>query len=112
MGGFTTLLLFGLMAIGYKNRIERKTFEQSLRTQTNSLDSNSKETLKVLQAQQEQQQKIIDRLQNLETIVTSEAWDAIKDGESKEVIDLLLNENESEDISSDEKAKKIAKKVR
>lgn len=112
MAGVVSIALFAMIAIGAMTRRDFKSLDKNLYDTKSELREDAKELLQSLKESKEQQDRIINRLQNLETIVTSEAWDAIKDGEDAETIQLLMDEEEEQAPSPEEVAKHIAKKVR
>ena len=112
MGALTSLILFGMMYFGVKNSRQIDSLGINVSSSTSEMRHNQEKLLKSLESNQEQQESILTRLQNLETIVTSEAWDAIKQKESPEHIELLLNNEEDEKLSSEEKTQHIAKRIK
>lgn len=108
-----TGLIFGLMALGVRNRRDVKEMGDSLDSKAASMDASARALLEELKDNKEQQSAILERLKNLETIVTSEMWDVIQKNEVPESVDHLLEINEDPtDITNEEKVKNIAKKVR
>lgn len=112
MGAITSLILFGMMYFGAKSRKQIDTLGKNVNTSTTEMKKNQEEVLKSLKSNQKQQENILTRLQNLETIVTSEAWDAINKKEDQEHIELLLKDDEEEEIGSEEKTQHIAKRIK
>ena len=70
------------------------------------------EVQKTLKSSKIKQERILKRLENLETIVTSEAWDAIQAGEDEKTIGLHLNDEEENMPDTEEAAQRMAKKIR
>lgn len=68
--------------------------------------------MKALKKSEEEKGKILEHLQNLEAIVTSEAWESIQNGEGAEGTQLHIEEAEPEELNDSDKAAKIAKRVR
>jgi len=112
VGSFTSLILFSMIYFGAKNRKQIDNLGKNVNSSTSEMKNNLEKVLNSLKSNQEQQENILSRLQNLETIVTSEAWEAIKKKEDPEYIDLLLKDDEEEEISSEEKTQNIAKKIK
>lgn len=108
----TAFLLFGMIYFGAKNNKQINDLGKNVDNSTSTMKSNLKKIMDSLESNQEQQKNILNRLENLETIVTSETWDAIKKGESKEHIGLLLEDDEIDEISIEEKAQMIAKRIK
>lgn len=112
MGAFTSLILFGMIYFGTKNNKQMNALGDTMNSSNSEMKNNLQQAIKALETQTDQQQKILSRLKNLETIVTSEAWDAIKKGEDSERINLLLKDEEKEEMSSEEQAKNIAMRIK
>lgn len=112
MGALTSLILFGMMYFGAKNSKQIDTLGKNVHSSTSEMKDNLDKVLKSLESNQKQQENILTRLQNLETIVTSEAWEAINKKEDSEHIGLLLKDDEEEEISSEEKTQHIAKRIK
>jgi predicted PurR-regulated permease PerM len=112
MGAFTSLILFGMIYFGAKNNKQMNALGDTLNSSNSEMKNNLQQAVKTLETQTDQQQKILSRLKNLETIVTSEAWDAIKKGEDSEHVNLLLHDEELTEITSEEKAENIAKRIK
>jgi len=112
MCSFTSLILFGMIYFGAKSNKQMNALGDTMNSSNSEMKNNLHQVIKALDSQTDQQQKILSRLENLETIVTSEAWDAIKKGEDSEHINLLLEDEEQEEISSEEQAKNIAKRIK
>lgn len=111
-GLITTLMIFGMIIYGVKNQEKMSNLQKNLDTSAANLEGSAQEMLLALRESKEQQQGILNRLQNLEAIVASEAWDAIQAGEDEKKIDLLLEDKEENEPTPEEKAKIIAKRVR
>ncbi|MFY0684546.1 MAG: hypothetical protein JXR20_08340 [Balneola sp.] len=112
MGALTSLILFGMIYFGAKNSKQMDTLGKNVNSSTSEMKNNLEKVLNSIESNQEQQENILSRLQNLETIVTSEAWEAINKNEDPEYIDLLLKDDEEEEISSEEKTQNIAKRIK
>lgn len=108
----STLLLTGIIIIGARRTGEYKEIQENLSMKSSKLDSDTKALRKALQSSEAERKNILERLQNLEAIVTSEAYDAIKSGEEPENVRIYLDEEEPEETSDADKAAKIAKRVR
>lgn len=108
----TTLLIFGIIIYSVKSQKKMSNLQKNLDSSASHLEGSNRELLKTLNEHQKQQQRILRRLENLEAIVTSEAWDAIQSGEEEKKIQLHLKEVENEEPTLEEKADFIAKRVR
>lgn len=112
LGSLTTLALFGMIFYGIKNRKYMESLGENLDESTTVLKGDFKEIRRALEGNEKQQERILNRLQNLETIVTSEAWDAIQAGEDENTIGLHLNDEEEELPDAEEAARRIARKIK
>lgn len=106
------VLFMGILIFGVKKTSEFKAQEKILDKKAKNLESDSRELWEVLKRSEEEKMQILDRLQNLEAIVTSEAYEAIQSGEDEETVKLHLDEEETKDLNDSDKAAKIAKRVR
>ncbi|MFD2533437.1 hypothetical protein [Gracilimonas halophila] len=111
LGSLTALVLFGMIFYGIKNRKYMESLGENLDESTTVLKGDFKEIRRSLEGNEKQQERILKRLQNLETIVTSEAWDAIQAGEDENTIGLHLNDEEEEQPDAEEAARRIARKI-
>ncbi len=113
MSGMVSLVLFmGILIFGIKRSSEFKEQAKIIDKKARYLDSDTKALWKALKESEAEKENILERLQNLEAIVTSEAYEAIKSGEEPENIRLHLEEEETEETSDADKAATIAKRVR
>ncbi|XWN35946.1 MAG: hypothetical protein ROO71_08245 [Balneola sp.] len=111
-GSITTLILFAMIYFGAKSNKKMSDLDKSVSSTSSEMKDSLAKVLNSLEKNQDQQKKILTRLQNLETIVTSEAWEAIKEGKDSEHIDLLLEETDEQEISTEEKTEYIAKRIK
>jgi len=102
----------GILIFGVKKSSEFKELQKMLDRKAKYLDSNTTELWRAFKESEEENGKLLERLKNLEAIVTSEAYEAILSGEEPEKIKLHLEEEETEDLNDSDKAAKIAKRVR
>jgi hypothetical protein len=112
LGSLTALVLFGMIFYGIKNRKFMESLGENLDESTTVLKGDFKEIRRALEGNEKQQDRILKRLQNLETIVTSEAWDAIQAGEDENTIGLHLNDDDEELPDAEEAARRIARKIK
>ncbi len=112
MGMVSLLLLMGIIIFGTRKTSEYKELQKTLGKKSNELDSDTKALWKALKASESEKEKILERLQNLEAIVTSEAYESIKSGDEPENIRLHLEEEEPMELTDADKAAKIAKRIR
>lgn len=100
------LLVFGYSA--FEEWLEFKTEQRKIGSSTEEIEAE----LRALQQEwKAERERLNRRIQHLETIVTSEAWDrAHSDRTSQEP---LLDDVEPEDLSSqEEKAERLARRLR
>ena len=112
MAMVSLVLLMGIIIFGTRKSNEMKELEKTIGQKTGELGSNNEELWKALKESEAKNELLVERLQNLEAIVTSEAWDAIKSGEDAQNIHLHLEDEEVDDLEDAEKAARIAKRVR
>lgn len=112
MGMVSLVLLMGFIIFGTRKSSEIKDLEQQLGIKARHLMSEADELRLALQKSEEQKEKMLQRLQNLEAIVTSEAWEAITNGEEDEKIQLHLDDEESQELDDADKVARLAKRVR
>lgn len=112
LAGITSIFLFGMIYIGAKNRNQLESMESNLKESTSVMKGDFKEIIKALEGNDAQQERILKRLENLEIIVTSEAWDAIQAGAYQETINLHLEDEEEESFNSEEATQRIANKIK
>ncbi len=106
------VIFMGIVIFGGRKTAEYKELQKTLGKQTNDLDLNAKELWKALKKSEQEKEKILERLQNLEAIVTSEAYESIKAGEDTETIKLHLDEEAPKELKDSDKAANMAKRVR
>lgn len=111
-GSITTLILFAMIYFGAKSNKKMSDLDKSVSSTSSEMKESLVKVLNSLEKNQDQQQKVLTRLQNLETIVTSEAWEAIKEGKDSEHLDLLLEKTDEQEISTEEKTEHIAKRIK
>ena len=106
------VLLMGIIIFGTRRSNEYKEIEKTLGKKTRDIDSDTKELWIAFKKSEEEREKLVQRLQNLEAIVTSEAWESIQKGDESDHIKIHLQEQEKDELSDIEKAGKLAKRVR
>lgn len=112
MSMISLVLLMAIIVFGTRKSSEMKGLEKMLGEKTQDLESHSSELWRALKESEEEKEKILLRLQNLETIVTSEAWESINAGEDAQKIQLHLDEDKPEELNDADKAAKMVKKIR
>jgi len=110
------MLLMGMIVFGVRSRDQMRAIQEDLGMSATNLQGSVRDLLQALEESRNQQERITKRLENLETIVTSETWDALKDDEKSGRIPDLMKEEPSEELpqepSAEEKARRIARRVR
>ncbi len=111
------LSIFGLFGIGSKAWKERKVQEFMLAQQRGLSASQVREVLRdemdeAANATPAELQRAIERLENLEAIVTSQSWDVLQGGAEAKEQELLPGEEIRDPLSDTEKAKRLARRVR
>ena len=112
MAMVSLLLLMGFIIFGTKKSNEMKTLEKTFGKQSEDVKDYIKQLQSELKESKAEKQNILARLKNLEAIVTSEAYEAIKSGEESSTIGLHLENEEVEELDDAQKAANIAKRVR
>ncbi|MAO63988.1 MAG: hypothetical protein CL666_03220 [Balneola sp.] len=111
MGMFSLVMLITVIIFGTRKSSEMKALENMLAEKTKLLNSDTNALRKALIKSEEEKEQILHRLQNLEAIVTSEAWEFKKGGDDQR-IQLDLHDDELQEMSDSDKAAKMAKQVR
>ncbi|MDZ7773154.1 MAG: hypothetical protein U5K31_10530 [Balneolaceae bacterium] len=111
-GILTAGLLFGMIYYGMKNQRKLQKMESHLGSSSARLQERTDQLVDYLEQNREQQDQIVQRLQNLETIVTSEAWDAIQSGEDLSEQPYLLKDVEPEQPDPSEKVERMARRTK
>ena len=112
IGSITSLILFSMIYFGVRNNKQMNELDKNMNSSTSEMTNNLKKVLESLESNKEQQNKIIERLQNLETIVTSEAWVAINDENDAKNLEIFLENENTDEISTEEKAQNLAKRIK
>jgi|GEM_PF-1457307 len=102
-------LFYGMVKIMQGMTQTRSDLQDSASTMQRSLEAQSGHVQDVLSSQE----KLIERIQHLEAIVTSEAWDAMareKQERIKEEV-LRIREDSEEDVPDEERAARLARTI-
>ena len=83
MGPFIWVLIpiAAILVGAFKEWLKFKEKQLELGQSTASLDSQVKELTEALSFSETEKQSLLNRIQNLETIVTSQVWDVMHDAE-------------------------------
>jgi uncharacterized protein YlxW (UPF0749 family) len=71
--------IFGILLAGYKEWLQFKSKQQELGASTQEVEATIQRLRNRLDEVEQEREALIKRVQNLETIVTSEAWDQRSD---------------------------------
>lgn len=113
--------ILGIALAGYKEWLKFRAKQQELGASTQEVE----ETIRALQTRVDQLEQerdaLVKRIQNLETIVTSEAWDVLQEPttdsntlpEATDSVELDVPAGrESTDDASEEQAERLARRLR
>ena len=107
MGMISLVALMTVIIFGTKRSSEMKALEKMLAEKAKLQNSDTESLRKALQESEAEKEQMLQRLQNLEAIVTSEEWG------SKESQNIQLDlEDDSDELSAVDKVAKKAKRVR
>ena len=102
-------LFYGMVKIMQGMTQTRSDLKDSTSTMQRSLDAQSGHVQEVLSSQE----KLIERIQHLEAIVTSEAWDTMakeKQERIKEEV-LQIRQDREDDLPDEERAARLARTI-
>ena len=99
-------LFYGMVKIMQSLTQTRSDMKDSATTMQRSLDTQSGNVQDVLSSQE----KLIERIQHLEAIVTSEAWDTMAKEKQKRIAENVLR-LEDEDLPDSERAARMARQA-
>jgi predicted nuclease with TOPRIM domain len=125
-GSLVPILIFaipilGIMLAGYKEWLKFRAKQQELGASTQEVEETIQALRERLNRVEQERDALIERVQNLETIVTSEAWDALQDPTTDaaslpEASDPAeLESSPDQDAAGDateEQAKRLARRLR
>jgi outer membrane murein-binding lipoprotein Lpp len=77
-----TIPILGILLAGYKEWLKFRTKQQELGASTDDVAEEVEALRARLDRVEDERDALRKRIQNLETIVTSEAWDALQDPEA------------------------------
>lgn len=101
------LIPLAAIAVGaFEQWLKFKAKQDKLGTSAAQLESAVDELSKQLEASEESRKNLQQRVQNLETIVTSVDWDLVSAGQDRPQLDL------PEKTDAEEQARRIARRVR
>ena len=100
--------LAAILMGGFKEWLKFKAKQEKLGTSTHELEATVERLTEALEASEAEREAVERRLQNLETIVTSQAWDALAEDDGR----LALPEQPPrEEPSEAEKTEQLARRV-
>ena len=111
-GMFSLVLLMGVIIFGVRKSSEMKDLEKKLEKRDQNLDSVFNKLWEALEESEVEKEKILQRLENIEAIVTSESWETAKDKEREKKVELDLDNVEPEELDDIEKEARSSKRVR
>lgn len=104
--------ILGILLAGYKEWLEHKAQHQALGPTSEEIDERLRSLHERLNHLEQERNALRERVQNLETIVTSEAWIADHD-DAAELGELTLPpDHESDSESEAEHSAEIARRLR
>ncbi len=101
--------LAAILVGAFKEWLKFKEKQDRLGVSTTEIENELRALEEALRERDERQQALERRIQNLETIVTSETWDALVDGEAAPPLSLEPPEHEG---SLAERTEQIARRLR
>lgn len=99
-------LFYGMVRIMQNVSQTRTDLQDSASTMQRSIEAQSGNVQDVLSSQE----KLIERIQHLEAIVTSEAWDTMAADKKERIADQVL-QLEDEELSDEDRAAQMARRV-
>jgi hypothetical protein len=112
LGMLSLVAMMGIIIFGTKKSSEMKAIEKMVAKKVRIMDTSANELQKALQESEEEKDQMLQRLQNLEAIVTSEIWESANADNSTNKIELDLNIADDEVLNNELKAANLAKKLR
>ncbi len=110
-----TIGLFTFLFVSHIKRLQRRfdDTEKFGRRLGSDLDRHLVQLREELQRSKSDNEQLRNRIQNLETIVTSQNWDFLSGNSNAPIIEMLDDTFEQQDeLSSEELAAKLAKRIR
>ncbi|WP_020403345.1 hypothetical protein [Gracilimonas tropica] len=107
MGMISLVALMTVIIFGTKKSSEMKALEKMLAEKTKLLNSDTESLRKALQESEAEKEQMLQRIQNLEAIVTSEEW-----GETESPNIQFDSEEDTEELSDADKVANRVKRVR
>lgn len=106
------IVLASLALGGFTEWLKFKGKQEKLGASTSELESELQDLKETLREREQRQQALERRIQNLETIVTSESWDVLIADDEREVLTSGARLELPEDDATTEKAERIARRLR
>lgn len=112
--------ILGIALAGYKEWLKFQSKQQELGTSTQEVEATIQSLQERLTRAERERDALVKRIQNLETIVTSDAWDALQDPTAKTSLPYVsdpLKEDSSSEPSDPEsetqsQAEELARRLR
>jgi predicted nuclease with TOPRIM domain len=112
--------ILGIGLAGYQEWLKFRAKQQELGASTQDVEETVQALRDRLQRVEEERDALEQRVQNLETIVTSETWDALHDGspdpsslpEASDPVEFESPSHRSDSSSTEEQAQALARRLR
>jgi peptidoglycan hydrolase CwlO-like protein len=108
--------LAGIALGGFSEWLKFKSKQERLGASTHELEGTVADLREALEDSEAKRRRLTERVQNLETIVTSEAWDALHEGEEQPALRgdgrAASDEETLPEPGAPEKAEHLAKRVK
>lgn len=107
----------GLLMGGFSQWLEFKSQQRELGASTHELEEHTQALREALDASEKERRRLTERVQNLETIVTSQAWDTLHEGLEQGALgdgrasSLPAASEPQKETSDAEKAERLARRV-
>lgn len=107
--------LAGILMGGFSEWLKFRSKQEKIGTSTSELEEHTRVLREKLEASEEERQRLTERVQNLETIVTSQAWDTLHEAPQQEAFRDGRASRDGEETGPQpgdpEKAEKLARRV-
>lgn len=104
-------IVFGILYAGYEQWLKHQAQREEAGMPSQELKAALDEMQQQLAESEQRQAELQRRIQNLEAIVTSEAWDELGDGTGHATLSLPEDERIASDTDAD-RAEKMARRLR
>ena len=107
----------GITLTGFREWLKFKERQDRLGTSTHELEEHTRTLREALDTSEEERRRLTERVQNLETIVTSQAWDVLHEGSEQDALGrgeaswLPASSEREEEADDAKKAERLALRV-